>query len=347
MLHADTRDDTRAERSGDAMEIDNEGSGQASSSKKPRLDKARKAKSQKQGTEALPLEDGVFNSLQEKFDDVYAVEAEMIMAGHSRTAATLQAHSDNLFQGALKAGYRTKLGRWLMYLKNVYPDRPDIVNIGSVSWPPSLECWKAFLWKARQQVSSYGSFTNAVVNICWLASRCFCSATGLPVDQIDPRRLNLQEHLGTTCLIRHEYGTSVKQVEAVTIKEALNAPHYADIESVRGVSMCAAFTMGALMGGRRPHTLTAIQLRDLKLTVGECDVDGQVVKVPCLDVTSSDEKFMNLQGNRKANDRPPYSGYASHIWNNPAYWIYRQLVMRGCFTCFDPALIADVGGEIN
>lgn len=68
----------------------------------------------------------------------------------------------------------------------------------------------------------------------------------------------MQEHVGTMCKIRHEYGTSVKQVEAVTIHEALNAPHYADIESVRGVSMCAAFTMGALMGERRPRTCKGI-----------------------------------------------------------------------------------------
>ena len=34
-----------------------------------------------------------------------------------------------------------------------------------------------------------------------------------------------------------------------------------------GVAMCAAFTMGVLMGGLRPRTLTAIRLKDLSLFV--------------------------------------------------------------------------------
>ena len=43
----------------------------------------------------------------------------------------------------------------------------------------------------------------------------------------------------------------VKQVLAVTMDEARNATHFGDVESVRGVAMCAAFTIGTVMGGRR------------------------------------------------------------------------------------------------
>ena len=45
--------------------------------------------------------------------------------------------------------------------------------------------------------------------------------------------------------------------------EARNASHFGHAESVRGLAMCAALTIGTLMGGRRPRTLTAIRLRNL------------------------------------------------------------------------------------
>lgn len=153
--------------------MDEEARGEHCTSKHGQPNARHKRKPRQNGREALPLEDKVFNSLREKLDDVYAVEAELIMAGHSRTTATLQAHSDNMFQGASEAGYRAKLGHWLMYLKTVYPERTDIVAIGDVSMPPSLNCRKQFLWKARPQFSSYGSFKNVIVNVCWLASRYF------------------------------------------------------------------------------------------------------------------------------------------------------------------------------
>ena len=53
-------------------------------------------------------------------------------------------------------------------------------------------------------------------------------------------------------------------MEAITIREVLNAPDYADVSSVMGVSQNAAFTMGALLGGCRARTLTAIRLRDVE-----------------------------------------------------------------------------------
>ena len=306
-----------------------------------------KEKSSKPGMQPLSAEDKVYNSLAVVLDDAHAVEVEVLMAGHTRDAGTLQAHSDDLFQGASKAGYRAKMGHWLMYLKIAYPGQQNVVPLPNVVWPPTLPAWKTFLWSAREQISSYGSFSNAVINVCWLGTRHFSAKTGQGSAQLDPRQLYSQEHLSTMVLIRREYGTAVKQVEAITIHEALNATHFADITSVRGVSQCAAFTMGALMGGRRPRTLTAIRLRDVKLTVGLGEVDGQQVKVPHAVVTFTDEKYMDLQGDRKATDEPYYSGYAAHIWNSPAYWIYRQLVMRGCFDSFDPILTLNVGDEIK
>ena len=83
----------------------------------------------------------------------------------------------------------------------------------------------------------------------------------------------------------------VKQVLAITMDEARNATHFGDAESVRGVAMCAAYTIGTVMGGRRPRTLTAIRLRDLRLYVGSVVIDGVSVCVPCVSITFKEEKI--------------------------------------------------------
>lgn len=192
-------------------------------------------------------------------------------------------------------------------LKIAHPTHSgSVADFEHVVWPPTAGNWKDHMWAALHQVSSYNSFVNAMVNVCWVATRYFSKLRGVPAAQLDPRRLYEQEHMGTMGLIRRELGTSVRQVEAITMREARNATQYADIMSVRGVAMCAAFAMGALMSGRRPRSLTAIRLQDVKLTVGACEVHGRIVKVPHVQVTFTDEKFMDLQGPRKATDKPSH-----------------------------------------
>lgn len=143
--------------------------------------------------------------------------------------------------------------------------------------------------------------------------------------------------------IKREHGMGVKQVLAVTIDEARNATHFGDAESVRGVAMCAAFTIGTLMGGRRPRTLTSIRLRDLKIFVGRSVVDSVPVLVPCVTITFKDEKYDDIQGPRNATDVPHREGYKEMRHNSCAYWIYRLLVFRGAFDVFDPIQHANEG----
>lgn len=94
---------------------------------------------------------------------------------------------------------------------------------------------------------------------------------------------------------------------AITIQEALNATHFADKFSVRGVLQCAVFTMGASW------------LKDVNLIVGLSEVDVQEVKVPYVTVTFTDEKYMDLRGDRITTDKPYCNVYAEGIWSSPAY----------------------------
>ena len=54
----------------------------------------------------------------------------------------------------------------------------------------------------------------------------------------------------------------VRQVEAISMQEALSACNIADAYSLQGMAAVASFSMGCLMGGRRPRTLTAVKLKD-------------------------------------------------------------------------------------
>ena len=104
-----------------------------------------------------------------------------------------------------------------------------------------------------------------------MANRFWSKERGVLKEDVDPRVLYSAEHSRTLHTIKREHGMGVKQVLAVTMDEARNATHSGDAESVRGVAMCAAYTIGTVMGGRRPRTLTAIRLRDVRLFVGSRD----------------------------------------------------------------------------
>ena len=149
-----------------------------------------------------------------------------------------------------------------------------IPEIEAVQWPPSAECWVRFLLEARARVSSYKRFQGVVGNVCEVANRFWSKRLGVLTETVDPRVLYSAVHSRSMHSIKREHGMGVKQVAAVTMDEARNTTHFGDAESVRGVAMCAAYTIGTLMGGRRPRSLTANRLRDLKLFVGSVLVDG-------------------------------------------------------------------------
>ena len=77
------------------------------------------------------------------------------------------------------------------------------------------------------------------------------------------------------------------------LDKARNATHFGDAESVRGVAMCAAITIGTVMGGR-PRSLTAIRLRNLRSFAGRVLVDGVVLWVPCINTTFREEKYADI-----------------------------------------------------
>ena len=161
-----------------------------------------------------------------------------------------------------------KLGDWTLYCRLMY--KGSIPDIKDVMWPPSVECWVRFLLEARVRVSSYKRFQGVVGNVCEVANRFWSKETGVLKDAVDPRCLSSAEHSRAMHTIKREHGMGVKQVMAITMDEARNATRFGDADPVRGVAMCAAYTIGTVMGGRRPRTLTAIRLRDLKVICRKC-----------------------------------------------------------------------------
>lgn len=134
----------------------------------------------------------------------------------------------------------------------------------------------------------------------------------------------------------HENGVNVRQLSPITMEESRSATHFADTDSIRGIAACAAFTMGCWIWGRRPHTLTAIKLRDIELTAHITHVEGAAVLVPHLRVRFTDEKFEDWQGHRHSHDTPHVTGYTDLQWCSCACWVFKLLVLRGIFDTFDP-----------
>lgn len=69
--------------------------------------------------------------------------------------------------------------------------------------------------------------------------------------------------------------------------EAGNATHYTDSFSVRGVAMCDVYSLGPLLGGRRPRVLNGINLAGLSL-LDIFEVDKISFKVTCVTVVFRD-----------------------------------------------------------
>ena len=69
------------------------------------------------------------------------------------------------------------------------------------------------------------------------------------------------------------------------MKECRNAK-LGDPDSTSRVTSCAAFSLGALLGGRRPHSLITIKSSDVQL-LSEEDAGQRLHKLPassCLEV---------------------------------------------------------------
>ena len=257
--------------------------------------------------EGVSAEEVMFKEVKEVIDSTHAVQADEILSKGGRQASALQSHVESLFMGNTEEGTRMKLGDWMLYCRVVH--KGSIPKFQDVQWPPSAGNWLHFLFEARTLVSSYKRFQGVVGNVCEVANRFWSKKLGLRKEDVDPRQLYSAEHPRAMHTVKREHGMGVTQVAAVTMEEARNATHFGDAESVRGVAMRAAFTIGSLMGGRRPRTLTAVRLRDVRLFVGSVMLDGVRVCVPCVTITFREEKYDDIQGPRDGTDVPHSEGY--------------------------------------
>ena len=303
----------------------------------------------RQGERTLTAEDRVFQAVAGLLLNAHVEAAEERLHKKGPMAARLLQHVNTLFQGNTEEGTRTKFGDWVLFCDIVHPGPTPEVQ--EVIWPPSCESWKMYLMEARQRTHSYKRFQGMVGNVCEVAVRYWYKQKGLSQGEVDPRVQYRPEHYRVMHALKRELGLGVTQIAPITMHEARNGTHFADVDSVRGVAACAAFCVGVLLGGRRPRTLTAIRLEDLGFYTDTVLLHGREVVVPCLRVRFREEKFDDKQGPREATDEPHYSGdgcsYADEIWMSCAYWVYRLLVLRGCFEVFDPILGAKEGDQMH
>lgn len=296
------------------------------------------------GGHVASLEDVVFQRMSSIIEAAPEEAAEVLMAERSPYAERFRDHARVLFGGNTEEGTSGKVGDWLLYCSIVYPDA--LPSLDDVIWPPSLAIWESFLEQARPRVSSAEAFRRVFCNVCQVAVRHWTRKLGCRPADIDPRKLYEIQHANKLSELSRHYGVGVRQVAAITMHEARNGPHFGDHDSVRGVAACAAFSMGCLMGGRRPRTLTAILLRHVELTVGQGIVAGVWVRVPHMRVTFVDEKFADVQGFRMATDKPFPEGYDEKVMCSPAFWVYRLCVMRGVLVGGDPLRTAALGDKL-
>ena len=274
------------------------------------------------------LEGECLKIVTDGLDSVHLQEAHEALHDKTRNTASLHRHIDDLFTTNTEDGTLARVADWRLYCMVVYGK--VIPEVADIKWPPTEPEWKQFLLAARPKVSSMKRLEHVVGSVCWVASRHLSRKFGsLPEAHLwDPRKMYQLEHRRTMGLIRREHGVGVQQVEAITMAEFKNATRFADHDSVQGMAECAAFTLAALLGGKRARSLTAVRLRDVKLFASHAIVDEQAVLVPALDITFTDEKCADLRGPSKARDVPHSEDYARQRWHCCAFWIYRLLAAR-------------------
>lgn len=237
------------------------------------------------------------------------------------------------------------MAAWMMFCRIVYGGK--IPKLSDITWPVPKSDWEDFLCQARPKVSSFKRFQCVVGNVCELGNRYFSNLYSKELRFIDPRVLYEANHRKCMRTLPREYGMGVKQIAPITMNEARNACEFADPFSIRGITICAAFTMGCLMGGRRPRTLTSVRLQDVTLRAHSVMLGGESCLVPKLHVIFTDEKFDDIQGPRESVDVPHFDDYETVFKTSPAFWVYRLLVLRGCFEEHDPIKSARHGDVLT
>ena len=98
--------------------------------------------------------------------------------------------------------------------------------------------------------------------------------------------------------VKRQHGFGVRQVEAISMQEAQSGCNVADAYSLQGMAAAASFSMGCLMGGRRPRTLTAVKLKDIEFIAQAVKANGESTCAAGIVVTFREEKYDDIQGTR-------------------------------------------------
>ena len=265
-------------------------------------------------------------------------------AARDRSSALCQ-HVFGALAANTEQGSVSLRAHWGMYSRFMCDGR--VQDLDCVAWPPTEQQWVQFLLATRPKVSSYAYFVKILCNLCLVAVRYWSSRKQVLASSLDPRLLYRPRHRSTMWLLQRHYGLSIRQSPPITQEEAINGVYSCDQTSVRGLSMGAAWSMGASMGGRRPRTLTSIRLKHVHLRAVCAFLHargGPEILVPELVLEYEDEKFPDYQGIRSGIDMQEMrEQYCEWGINSPAYWVYKLLCLRGVFTTEDPLRAAHPG----
>ena len=249
------------------------------------------------------MEDTVLEALTRVIDEGRSRE---VVARGDREARNLKGHISSLFKANTEEGTRMKQGDWYLYCRMMFGK--GIPRFEDVRWPPERDAWLEFILDLRPQVSSYKRFQGVIGNVCEVANRYWSRERNEDAVAVDPHVLYRLEHCRAMNTVKREYGLGVRQVEAISMREALSACNFADAHSLQGMAAAASFAMGCLMGGRRPRTLTAIKLRDVEFTARVVEVHGVSTCAPGVVVTFKEEMYDDSQGPWSAHDHPDEHG---------------------------------------
>ena len=289
------------------------------------------------------IENTVLEALTSVIDEERGREVEAVIRRGDREGRNLKGHIKSLFKANTEEGTRMKQGDWFLFCRLMYGK--DIPRLQDVEWPPGRDVWLEFVLDLRPQVSSYKRFQGVIGYVCEVANCYWSRELDLDPVVIDPRVLYRAEHSRAMHTVKREHGLGVGQVEAISMREAQSGCNFADADSLQGMAAAASFSMGCLMGGRRPRTLTAIKLRDVEFTAQAVKVQGVCTLAAGVAVTFREEKYDDIQGARLAQDHPDeHSDFEKHALKSCAFWLYRMLVVRDVFQDHDPIRSA-YGGD--
>lgn len=143
-------------------------------------------------------------------------------------------------------------------------------------------------------MSSYKRIQGVIGNVCEVANRYRARELEEDPAAIDPRVLYRAEHFRAMNTVKREHGLGVRQLKAISMLEARSGCNFADAFSLLEMAAAASFSMGCLMGGRRPRTLTAIKLRDVQFMAQAVKVRGVSTCAAGVVVTFRKEKYGDI-----------------------------------------------------